>query len=180
MVEDLLLVLDMLDEVAAEDRTDDEEDPVAEHEDEDSITELDDEDANVELEYWEELEDELERLRAEEDDVELDKLSGDEDGEKADEDDVILLEEEYEVLLEVEDPVKPEELLQTSTVEQTSTILQFLKVVAAVLPIILAKDPEAAVLVAALPRASVVASSPAVVVVVVSSEHCSSYLHTFS
>jgi len=75
----------------------------------------------------------------------------------------------------------PEELLQTSIVEQTSTILQFLKAVAAVLPIILAKDPVAAVLVVALPRASVVASSPAVVVVVVMlSEHCSSYLHTFS
>ena len=75
----------------------------------------------------------------------------------------------------------PEELLQTPIVEQTSTILQFLKVVTAVLPIILAKDPAAAVVVAALPRSSVVASSPAVVVVVVmSSEHCSSYLHTFS
>ena len=89
--------------------------------------------------------------------------------------------EDNEVLLEVEDPVKPEELLQRSIVEQTSTILQFLKVVAAVLPIILAKDPAAAVVVVALPRALVVPSSPAVVVVVVmSSEHCSSYLHTFS
>ena len=84
-------------------------------------------------------------------------------------------------MLEVEDPVMPEELLQRSIVEQTSTILQFLKAVAAVLPIILANDPAAAVVVVALPRASVVASSPAVVVVVVvmSSEHCSSYLHTF-
>jgi len=90
--------------------------------------------------------------------------------------------EEYDVLLEVDDTVMPEELLQTSTVEQTSTILQFLKAVAAVLPIILAKDPTAAAVVAALPRASVVASSPAVVVVLVvvmSSEHCSSYLHAF-
>jgi len=93
--------------------------------------------------------------------------------------------EEHEVLLEVDDPVMPEELLQRSIVEQTSTSLQFLNavvvVVVAVLPIILAKDPAAAVVVAALPRSSVVASSPAVVVVVVmSSEHCSSYLHTFS
>jgi len=93
--------------------------------------------------------------------------------------------EEHEVLLEVEDPVKPEELLQTSIVEQTSTSLQFLNavVVVALLPIILAKDPAAAVVVAALPRASVVASSPAVasvVAVAMSSEHCSSYLHTFT
>jgi len=92
--------------------------------------------------------------------------------------------EEHEVILEVEDPVMPEELLQRSIVEQTSTILQFLNVVVvvAVLPIILAKDPAATVVVAALPRASVVASPPAVVVVevvVMSSEHCSSYLHTF-
>ena len=50
-VEDLLLVLDTLDDLAAEDRTDEEEDPVLELEEEDAIAELDDDDANAELEY---------------------------------------------------------------------------------------------------------------------------------
>jgi len=44
-------VLDILDELAAEDRTDEEEYPVLELEEEDSIAELDDEDAIAELEY---------------------------------------------------------------------------------------------------------------------------------
>jgi len=117
--------------------------------------ELEDQDSNSELELEE---------------GEFEKLSV-EEGEDIEEDNFELLVSGDEELLVVEDPVLIEELLHTSTEEHTSTCLQFLRVVVVAVLSIAPAVMANAVVVAALPRIPVVA-------VVVSSEHCSSYLHT--
>lgn len=109
-------------------------------------------------------------------DIELELVV--EEGEDKEEDNLELLLNDDEELHAVDDPVLIEELLHTSTDEHTFTRLQFLRVVvvvvvAVLIPVIV----PTAVIVAALPRIAVGAPS-STVAVVVSSEHCSSYIHT--
>jgi len=107
-------------------------------------------------------------------DIELELVV--EEGEDMEEDNLELLLTDDEELHAVDDLVLIEEPLHTSTEEHTFTRLQFLRVVVVVAVLIPVIVPIA-VVVAALPRIAVVAPS-STVAVVVSSEHCSSYMHT--
>ena len=180
MLEDRLAseVIDEVKELGVEeivDKTEEEEIAEAWVELEDSDLKIDkmldeEEPEEIELEI-NFAEDELEDKGS---DIELELVV--EEGEDMEEDNLELLLTDDEELHAVDDLVLIEEPLHTSTEEHTFTRLQFLRVVVVVAVLIPVIVPTA-VLVAALPRIAVVAPS-STVAVVVSSEHCSSYMHT--
>ena len=180
MLEDRLAseVIDEVKELGVEeivDKTEEEEIAEAWVELEDSDLKIDkmldeEEPEEIELEI-NFAEDELEDKGS---DIELELVV--EKGEDMEEDNLELLLTDDEELHAVDDLVLIEEPLHTSTEEHTFTRLQFLRVVVVVAVLIPVIVPIA-VVVAALPRIAVVAPS-STVAVVVSSEHCSSYMHT--